>query len=139
MVWNRGNQSLPDKDLAENTIRNRAGLVTRRFFGSALRDWTYDNLGRITRDKVTSLGGGYVTPFEQDFVYGATDEAETITTAIGGLATRTLRLGYNSRHQLTHASDDQSYTFDASYSDEGRVLSAYVEAGPPSCRRALRF
>ncbi len=128
-----------------NRRHNTAGMVQytallpggiMSWFGSGIviDGRRYDELGRMKEQRVVRLRGWQMTTVAgQMFGYGISDEALLIRTELAGTPTRTTTLDYDSRHQLTGASDDQGYEALLDYGPAGRLTAAYVAApGAPN-------
>jgi len=100
--------------------RNVAGLVTRRRteiaggpmpFVESL--WTYDPLGRITRQLVRK-GPVPTQIVRQDLTYFGNDDPRTLTHSLGTTSQR-LDFGFDLRHQLAKVVSTTAGYFSASY------------------------
>jgi YD repeat-containing protein len=90
-----------------------------------MRTFTRDQLGRVTSDQGTTSRGRLYR--EQRTYFGAGDTA-TLSSERLGLPTHRFQFGYDPQHQVTSASGDQGYGANFTYSPNGRVWTAKVDA-----------
>ena len=128
-------------NVAEFT-RNVAGNVIRQQSGCVVREWGYDQLGRVTNTQikkdtshncVLSDGDGEASgvKISESMTYYDSNEVKTLNTKRFGLKGRTFTFGYDTQHQLVDASDDvDEYNAHFSYTGAGRIEKAQVRAIP---------
>lgn len=104
--------------------RNVAGLVTQRRTNTGSSayvqsQWTYDRLGRVAEQQVTSHKGEVAT---QELTYFGNDDVATMKHVLG-VSERHFTFAYDHRHQLTEANDDDGpyFTGGYEYSRAGRL------------------
>ncbi|MBV7339956.1 hypothetical protein KFU94_69460 [Chloroflexi bacterium TSY] len=112
--------------------RNMAGLVTDRVTSDGRHhiQWTYDVLGHIA-DLHVQIDGQ--TQAQQSYSYYDSGDASRLVEQIADMK-HTVDYGYDSRHQLQSAQDDQGYSAAFEYSAGGRLHSATVSASPNAPR-----
>jgi RHS repeat-associated protein len=119
-------------------VRNAAGLVKTRIrpavtvlgvvkepaqYGS----WTYDQLGRVTRQKVTRDTAVGTSFADLQLTYRGTDDPWTLVHSGNGLTTRSFTFTYDARHQLTNVTTSPArFTSSYSFTPGGRLQSANV-------------
>ena len=124
VTWHK--PGVGDLELASN-IRGVAGNVRTRKSGTQTRTWTFDTVGRVRTDTVAL--GAYKKIYQQLAYYSAGD-VKSAMVATEGLSPRTLSYDYDRRHQLVAASDTTDYDALFTYTDAGRLDTAYVDVAP---------
>ncbi|MEO8844988.1 MAG: toxin TcdB middle/N-terminal domain-containing protein [Kofleriaceae bacterium] len=122
-------------NIAQQT-RNVAGLVTKRHtdvIGSPMTftesNWTYDKLGRVTR-QVVQDGPGPMQVARQDLAYFGNDDPKTLDQWLGPTNHKRFTYGFDLRHQITSVGETllpNAFTATYAYNSAGRFTSA-VEA-----------
>src|SRR5690606_18399582 len=78
--------------------------------------WTYDRLGRVRATEVLAgVGAASAVKARQTFDFDATGDVRRVRTHIEGLPAHELKLAYDLRHQLTHASSNTGYNAQLGY------------------------
>ncbi|MDQ3580148.1 MAG: hypothetical protein M3495_00275 [Pseudomonadota bacterium] len=135
---------MPTLSVAAQT-RDVAGLVTNRRTNTTgamtfvESNWTYDKLGRVTRQLVQK-GPGPTQIAHQQLTYLGNDDPSTLTHTLGTSA-KQFQFGYDQRHQLVSANETSTTGYFSStygYGSAGRFAAATLSQNSPPVGSELK-
>jgi RHS repeat-associated protein len=150
-----GTRGLPESLYQEGSINMALMRVTRTSLGlvstreqldsnglaSTQELFSYDDLGRIINQRVTSRAAGETnlsTRAEQTIAYTGTGDVDSIQTTLNNnhlpATYYDWSFGYDNRHQLTSAVGPLGYQGVFGYTNDGRISYANVSADPAAVR-----